>query len=153
MLSSIQTGKIYCSFFKITALGAFVRNTREEVLMTLPPVTEVAMITHREAEELGDFLTELNHRTLTYILEMSNEDKNKTSKVRRALRDMNINFEQRLEDLPRCCLGEIIIAICIDNPPFISLPCAYVPLSAALNYNSNSNFKSTTDELLDFLRV
>ena len=140
-------------FFKITAHEAFARNTRGEVLMTLPPATEVAMITHREAEELCDFLTELNHRTLTYISEMSNEDKNKTSKVRRALCDMNIDFEQKFEDLPECCLGEIMIAIRIDNPPSVPLTCAYVPLSAALNYNSNSNFKSTTDELLDFLRV
>jgi len=142
MLLNIQTGKIYCRFFKITALGAFVRNTNEEVIATLPAATEDVMITHREAEELSNFLTELDHRTQTYISEM-----------RRALRDMEINFEQRLEDIPRCCLGEIMIAICIDNPPFIPLPCAYVPLSEAMNYKSNSNFKSTTDELLDFLKA
>lgn len=152
MLSSIQTGIIHCEFLEIKQYGQFIRNTTEEVLMTLPPATESAMITHREAEELDDFLNELNHRTLEYISERSPKDKGTTSKVHRALRDMKINFEQKLEDLPTCCVGEIMIAISIGTLPFTTMFCAYVPLSEAIKYKSNLNFKSTTDELLDFLK-
>lgn len=152
MRSSVQTGIIHCEFLEVKQPETSIRGTRGETLLMLPPLIKDETITHREAGELGDFLNELNHRTLEYISKMPPRDESVGSQIRRALHDMKINFEQKLEDLPKYCVGEIMIAISIGTLPFATMPYAYVPLSAAINYKSNLNFKSTTDELLDFLR-
>ena len=133
-----------CEFLKITNPGTNIRADLGDGAITIsgPPMTEDTTLPLEYKDELFGFLEELKERTTINIV--SAPHRGDLLNVRMALYDMNIDFQQTLEEFSANDLEKIMIKISFEQEL-----CAYVPLSAVTICLS---FISTPDELMNFLR-
>ena len=131
-----------CEFFKVVKSNTYIRGIfgNENITENIT----IATLPYEYEDEFLNFFEELKHEITTSIANAPH--RGDLDNVRTALQAMNINFKRTLERISANNSGKIIVKISLENEL-----CAYISLSAAIDYG-NSNFTSTPDELMNFLR-
>lgn len=141
----IGTKLLTCNFFKITRLGTTIRlDGPGNITISEPPMTEDVALSFEYEDRFLEFFNELKNRIIINI--MNDPSRSYSINAWLALKDMNINLKRKLEEFSVNDLERTMVEIFFENK-FL----AYVPLSSIMDH-VNSNFISTPDELMNFLR-
>ena len=141
----IGTKLLTCNFFKISGPGTTIRldGSGNEAILE-PPMTKYVGLPFEYEDRFLEFFNELKNRIIINI--MNDPSRSYSINAWLALKDMNISLKRKLEEFSVNDLEKIMVEIFFENK-FL----AYVPLSSIMDH-VNSNFISTPDELMNFLR-
>lgn len=141
----IGTKLLTCNFFKISGPGTTIRldGSGNEAILE-PPMAKYVGLPFEYEDRFLEFFNELKNRTIINI--MNDPSRSYSINAWLALKDMNINLKRKLEEFSVNDLERTMVEIFFENK-FL----AYVPLSSIMDH-VNSNFISTPDELMNFLR-